>query len=160
MELKRRTAPLRLVAMRLNMPELEKVARQPGIVEAFRLTIQYHDGRHPDQIATLTRLQSGLSAHLEVHYRRANDQTLVLAHTVEVDRFQGLLTALRKLDFDRLDDPADMPWHGADLWLVERGAGTFHHDFMLAPDSATGVHAEVVRLIREKLREAVRAINP
>src|SRR5215813_5780297 len=119
MVLKRRTAPLRLLTLRLNVPELEKVARQPGIVEAFRLTIQYHDGRHPDQIATLTRLQSGSTARLEVHYRRANDQTLSLTHSIDIDRFLGLLIALRKLDFDRLDDPPDMPWHGADLWLLE-----------------------------------------
>lgn len=160
MELKRRTAPLRLVAIRLNVPELEKVARQPGIVEAFRLTIQYHDARHPDQIATLTRMQSSSPARLEVRYRRTNDQMLTLTHSVEVDRFQGLLIALRKLDFDRLDDPADMPWHGADLWLVERGAGMFYHDFMLAPESAKDVYAEVARLVRERLHEAVRAINP
>lgn len=160
MELKRRTAPLRLVAFRLNVPELEKIAREPGIVEAFRLTIQYHDGRHPDQIATLSKLQSGQAARLDVRYRRANDQVLTLTHAVDVDRFQALLMALRKLDFDKLDDASDIPWYGADIWLVERAAGTFHHDIMFAPDNARGVYSEIVRLVRERLHEAVRAINP
>src|SRR5262245_19543189 len=160
MELKRRTAPLRMIAFRLNIPELEKVARTPGIADAFRLTIQYHDGRHPDQVATLTRMQSGQPPSLEVRYRRTNDQSLTLSHSVGLERFLTLLVALRKHNFDKLDDPTDIPWHGADLWLVERAAGMFYHDIMLAPESASGVYGEIAQLMRENLREAVRAINP
>src|SRR4051812_42022643 len=89
--------PLRFIATRLAVLELEKVARQPGIAEAFRLTIQYHDGRHPDQIATLTKLQSSDSAKMTVHYRRANDASLVLEHTIAAERFRSFNTVLRKL---------------------------------------------------------------
>jgi hypothetical protein len=79
---------------------------------------------------------------------------------VDSARYSAIHGALRKLDFDKLDDPPDIPWHGADLWLVGRAAGTFHHDIIVAPESATGVYAEIVRLVRENLHEAVRAINP
>ena len=157
--MQRRAAPLRFIAVRLAIPELESVVRQPGVAEGFRLTIQFHDGRHPDQVATLTKRQSPGPARLAVHYRRADDRPLVLDYSVEAERFTLLNAALRKLGFDRLDDFPDIPWHGADLWLVERAAGTFHHDIILAPDSASGQHAEIVRLIREHLREATREIN-
>jgi hypothetical protein len=157
--MQRRAAPLRFIAVRLAIPELEAAVRQPGVAECLRVTIQYHDGRHPDQVATLTKLQSVSPIRLAVHYRRANDRPLVLDYTVESERFTALNAALRKLGFDKLDDFPDIPWYGADLWLVERAAGTFHHDIILAPDTATGCHAEIVRLIREHLREATRAIN-
>ena len=159
--MQRRAAPLRFIAVRLAVPELESAARQPGVAEVFRLTIQYHDGRHPDQIATATKMpQPGGPVRLNVHYRRANDQALVLEYAIDGERFSAMNAALRKLGFDKLDDPPEIPWYGADLWLVERAAGSFHHDLIIAPDGATGTHAEIVKLIRENLREAVRAINP
>jgi hypothetical protein len=158
--MQRRAAPLRFIAVRLAVPELENAVRQPGVAEAFRLTVQYHDGRHPDQIATLLKMQATGPIKLSVHYRRANDKSLVLEYSVEQNRFVLLDAALRKLGFDKLDDPPEFPWYGADLWLVERAAGTFHHDIIIAPDSATGPHADIVKLIRESLPQAVRAINP
>ncbi len=158
--MQRRAAPLRFIAVRLAVPELEAAVRQPGVAEALRVTVQYHDGRHPDQIATLTRMQGSGPATLEVHYRRANDKALTLDYVIGVERFVALHAALRKLGFDKLDDPPNIPWYGADLWLVERAAGTFHHDIIVAPDRSAGTHAEIVRLIRENLRESVRAINP
>src|SRR5258708_18236617 len=118
--------PFRLIATRRAVPELEKVARQPGIAEAFRLTVQYHDGRHPDQIATLTKLQSSANAKMTVHYRRANDDPLILEHAIAAERFRAFNAMLRKLGFDKLDDPDNIPWFGADLWLLERAALTFH----------------------------------
>ena len=158
--MQRRAAPLRFIAVRLAVPELETAVRQPGVAEAFRLTVQYHDGRHPDQIATLIKAQAIGPSKLSVHYRRANDQSLMLEYMVDPERFTTLNAALRKLGFDKLDDPPEFPWYGADLWLVERAAGTFHHDIIIAPDSATGAHAEIFTLIRDNLREALRAINP
>ncbi len=159
MTLKRRADPLRFIAVRLAVPELENVVREPGIGEACRVTVQYHDGRHPDQLATLTFRQSGGGAALAVHYRRANDKPLVLNPTISVERFRTFAAALRALNFDKLDDPPDIPWYGADLWLIERASGSFHHDLVIAPEKASGVYAQIVALVREQLRESVRAIN-
>ena len=158
--MQRRADPLRFIAVRLGVPELEDAAKQPGVVEALRLTVQYHDGRHPDQVATLIKMQSTGPIKLNVHYRRANDKPLALEYTIDPQRFTALNATLRKLGFDKLDDLPDIPWYGADLWLVERAAGSFHHDIIIAPGNATGTHAEIVKLIRENLRESVRAINP
>jgi hypothetical protein len=160
MPLERRADPLRFIAVRLALPELEIVARQPGVIEAFRVTVMYHEGQHPDQIATLAKRQGSLNPALAVHYRRANDKSFVLNFTIDSARFGVIHAELRKLGFDKLDDPPDIPWHGADLWLVGRASGTFHHDVIIAPETATGVYAEIVRLVRENLHEAVRPINP
>lgn len=160
MTLQRRTDPLRFIAVRLHVPELEQVVREPGVGEAYRLTVQYHDGRHPDQIATLAFRQSGGgSAALAVHYRRPNDKPLILTPTIPLERYRTFASALRTLNFDKLDDPPDIPWYGADLWLLERASGSFHHDVVIAPERASSVHAQIVALVREHLREAIRAIN-
>ncbi len=158
--MQRRADPLRFIAVRLSVPEVETAIRQPGVAEVFRVTIQYHDGRHPDQIGTLTKGQSPGPAKLAVHYRRANDSALVLDYRIESDVYMAFSAALRKLGFDKLDDFEDIPWYGADLWLVERGAGTFHHDIIIPPEKSSGPHAEIVRLVREYLPPVVRAINP
>jgi len=151
-------APLRFIAVRLGLPELETVARQPGVAESFRLTIQYHDARHPDQVATAIQLQG--SVKLTIVYRRANDEPLNLNYNIPTERFRALIGPLKRLGFDKLDDSPDLRWHGADLWLLERAASGFHHDLILAPDTAKTIYDEIVKLIHEHLREAIRAINP
>lgn len=161
MSLKRRADPLRFIALRLNLPEMVALVRTPGVSEAYRVTIQYHDARHPDQVATLIfRQGAGGSADLSVHYRRASGDPLVLLPNLPIGRCREFAAALRALNFDTLDDMADTPWFGADLWLIERASGSFQHDLVLAPERATGTHAAIAAVIRELLREAVRAINP
>ncbi len=160
MTLNRRTDPLRLIAVRLAVPELEKVAREPGIGDAYRVTVQYHDGRYPDQLSTLTFHHSGGgTAALSVHYRRANDRPLVISLRPPYERCREFAAALRVLQFDKLDDMPDVPWFGADLWMIERASGSFYHDILLSPERAHGVHGAIAALVREMLREAVRPMN-
>jgi hypothetical protein len=154
-----RSASLRLVAVRLDEPELEALARKPGVIEAFRATVQYHDGRCPDQVATLTKLRGTDGGSLRVAYRRSNDKPLVFDVTIDARRYGIFGAGLRKLEFDRLDDMPEIPWSGADLWLLERASGTFHHDIIIPPDHATGLYAQIVSLVRDNLKEAVRTIN-
>ena len=153
-------APLRLIALRLGLADLADEARRPGVAEAFRLTVKYHDARHPDQVATATKMQSNQTAQMAVHYRRATQNPLILEHTLDLDRFSAFMAALKKLGFDKLDDAPDIDWYASDLWLVERGASSFNHDIIIAPENATGAHAELVRLVRDQLHESIRGINP
>src|SRR5690242_17703723 len=104
-------APLRFIATRLSVLELERVARQPGVAEALRVTVQYHDGRHPDQIATYVKSQPTGEIRATVHYRRASEKPLILEYSVDTARFKVVNAALRKLGFDKLDDCDDIPWH-------------------------------------------------
>jgi hypothetical protein len=154
------SAPLRLIALRLNVPELVTVAHQPQVTEAIRFTVQYHDARHPDQVATLVRERADEGARLSVAYRRATGRALALDFRIDRARFEAFRAALKRIGFDRLEDFADIPWYGADLWLVERAAGSFHHDVIIPPGTGTGIHADIISLTRQYIREAVRAINP
>lgn len=150
--------PLRLIAARLNLPELEQVAIQAGVTETFRLTIKYHDGRHPDQVATVVKHQSKAVPSFSVLYQRINGDVLTLEHVLDVDRFRSLIATLKKMGFDRLDDDKSIDWIRSDVWLVERAASAFHHDVIIAPATATGIYADIVTLVTSSLREAVRAI--
>jgi len=152
----RRADPIRLVALRLRQDELRNVTRQPGVNEAFRVSIQYHDARHPNQVATLTRGHGG-SAALRVIYDKPN-KSVHFDYSIPFDRCRALLTALRQIKFDALDDQPDVPYVGVDLWLVERASGSFYHDVVLAPASAHGPYRELISAIEAQLKEGLRAI--
>jgi len=153
----RRADPIRLIALRLRQDELRNVTQQPGKNEAFRVTIQYHDAAHPNQVATLARGHSG-GCVLAVVYDKPN-KDVHFEYPVEAERYRALLAALRRVKFDSMDDQPDVPYFGVDLWLVERASGSFYHDVVLSPESARGFYRELILAIREHLKEAVRAIE-
>jgi hypothetical protein len=153
----RRADPIRLIALRLRQDELRNITQQPGVNESFRVTIQYNDTQHPNQVATLTRGHSG-TCHLKIVYDRPN-KDVHFDYPVEVERYKALLAALRRVKFDSLDDQPDVPYFGVDLWLVERASGSFYHDVVLSPDSARGFYRELILAIREHVKEAVRTIG-
>jgi hypothetical protein len=154
----RRANTLRFIADRLGLPELRVVIRQPGIDEAYRLTVQYFDGRHPDQVATLTRARDG-TVLLTVAYRRMHHQP-VFEYPLQLEQYRDFDLALRKLGFDRRDDQPDMPYMGQDFWLIERASGSFFHDMVLSPERAEGAYGWIVEAVRGRLPQAVRVIQP
>ncbi|MBN1201932.1 MAG: hypothetical protein JXJ20_08770 [Anaerolineae bacterium] len=153
----RRADPIRLIALRLKQDELRNLVRQPGVNEAIRLTIQYHNGTHPNQAATLTR-GHGDTCMLRVVYDKPG-KDVFFSYAVEAERYRALLGALRRIKFDTLDDQPDVPFFGVDLWLFERASGSFYHDVVLSPESARGFYRELMLAIREQLKEALRAIE-
>ncbi len=153
----RRADPIRLIAIRLRQDELKNVMHQPGVNEAFRVTVQYDSSEHANQVATLTRRHGGEAA-LRVVYDKAGKE-VYFTYTVEKDRYLALLGALRRVKFDEMDDQPEVPFFGVDLWLVERASGSFYHDVVLSPESARGHYRELVLAIREHLKEALRAIG-
>ena len=153
----RRADPIRLVALRLRQDELRNLTQQPGINEVFRVTIQFNDGRHPNQVATLMR-GHGSTCRLKVVYDKPGKQ-VYFDYDIEAERYKGLLAALRRVRFDDMDDQPDVPFFGVDLWLVERASGSFYHDVVLDPDSARGFYRELMLAIRQHLKEALREIN-
>lgn len=149
---------LRLVAVRLGLPDLQEVVRQPGINEAYRITIQYGDARHPAQVSTATHTQDG-SAWLEVVYKRTYHQPS-FEYPLTADQYLAFDLALRKLGFDRLDDQPDLPYIGVDMWLIERAAGSYRHAVVFSPESPPGVYGWIMDMVKERLPQAVRAIQP
>lgn len=157
--MRHQSAPLHVIALRLEVAELEAVVRQPSVVEGWRLTVHHHDGRAPDQIATWLKLRGEDSVPMTTVYRRASEKPLMLKHAISAERYQAFVKGARQLNFDKMDDTPDIPWTGADLWLLERAAGGFHHDVILVPDRAVGAHAALIALLRQHLKEALRTVN-
>ena len=153
----RRADTLRFIAMRLALPELVYVVRQPGFNEAYRITIQHHDSHLADQVATVTHAADG-TVNLNVVYRRARLNP-AFDFPLDEEHFRAFDLAMRRLGFDRRDDQPDLPYLGADLWLVERASGSFLHDVVLAPELADGVYGWFVDAIKEHLPLAVRSIQ-
>lgn len=146
-----------MVEFRLELPTLTRVATQPGVSELWRFVIHYPDGAHPDQAADLIiSLPGQPSAALTIHYRRGTDHPTILQLKIPATRARSLANGMRNLGFDRLEDMPAIPWHGAELWLIARGAGTFSRDLVLAPGTAQGVYAQIVALVRIHLYEAIR----
>lgn len=154
MGLMRRADPLRLLAARMGLAELTQVIREPTVNEALRVSIHYHDGRSPDSVATLRR-GLGEMCQLTVIYDRSPKRA-TLRYDIDLERYRDFLVALRRVKFDTLDDEEDLPFLGVDLWLVERAAGSFHHDVVLCPETARGFHREIILALGQHLPEAVR----
>ncbi len=154
MGLLRRADPLRLLASRMGLAELVQVTRQPTVNEALRVSIHYHDGRAPDSVATLRR-GLGSACELDVIFDRSPKRAF-LHYDISPQRYQDLLVAMRRVNFDKLDDEEDLPFLGVDLWLIERAAGSFYHDVVVCPDTARGHHRELILAFRQYLPEAVR----
>lgn len=158
MSMQRHADTLRFIAERLGLAGLRHVVRQPGVNEAYRISIHYYDGRHPDQVATLV-VGAHRTVTLSVAYRRMHNHP-AFEYSIDPDRFRMFDQTMRRLGFDHTDDQDDMPYLGADLWLLERSSGTFFHDLVLAPATAEGVHRDLMQAVTAHLKEAVRAIQP
>lgn len=156
----RRADPLRQLTERLQLPSFRAVLGLPGVNEALRISLQPHQQNIPASVATLER-RFGASCPMKVVYDRmdANNQRLAYDLQIPLERYQKLLAALRHNKFDTMDDEPNLPLLGVDLWLIERGAGTFRHDVVVSPQSAVGNHRELILAIRQHLPEAVRALS-
>ncbi|NDJ60144.1 MAG: hypothetical protein GYB67_03415 [Chloroflexi bacterium] len=149
---------LRAVAESLHLPKITAVAREPGMQAVYRITIHYYDRRFCDSVGTLRhKLTTG--AALTMHYQRAlSDKPLT--HTLLPRRCQEWAHTLQRLRFDSLPDQPGLPDYDAtDLWLIERAAGSFTKSVIVAPDLATGGHADLVAAVRAHLPETLRAVK-
>jgi hypothetical protein len=153
----RRADPIRLIALRLRQDELKNVIHRPGVNEAIRVTIQHDSRDHPNQVATLTRGHGGASALKVVYDKPGKD--VFFDYAIDDERYKTLVTALRRVNFDTMDDQPEVPFFGVDLWLVERASGSFYHDVVLSPEGARGFYRELILALREHLKEALRPIG-
>lgn len=149
---------LRAIADQLGVQPLSKVALQPGISAAYRLTVRYHDRRAADSLATLKRFGREETASLEVVYRALFDGKPLL-HTIDAERYTAFTTGLQTARFDNLTDQTNIPPHGVDLWLLERAAGGFAKSIILAPELTSNVYARIVYMVGTVLPEAIREVR-
>jgi hypothetical protein len=148
---------LRAIADQMQLKPIEKLTLQPGVWAVYRLTIRYHDRRARDSVATVTR-SGAAGARLEVVFRRLFEDKPLLFRVQQAD-YEGLMTGLQQVHFDRLEDQHDIPSYGVDLWMWERAAGTFYKSVIFAPELATGEHERLVKLAHTHLQEAVKEIE-
>lgn len=148
---------LRAIAESLGLEPVSRIAKQPGVQAVYRVTMLIHDGRASSAAATVTRVGQGVV--LELAYQRALDGKH-LTRTLPIPRYERFTSALVALGFDHLPDQPDLPDRPtADLWMVERAAGTFNRAVVLAPALAEGKHLSLVNAVRTYLPEALRELS-
>ena len=147
---------LRAVAERMGLSSVREDLKAPDVLGIYRLTIYYHDRRALDSCATLIDRRSE-GAQLSICYRGLFNQTPIV-HAIPDDRYQQFVQMLQRLRFDHIADQPRMPLYGLDFWMIERGAGGFVRSVIVAPQTAEGVHADLVNTIKDHLPEALRAI--
>src|SRR5258708_5214471 len=99
----------------MKLKPLEKLALQPGVRAAYRLTIRHHDRRAHGSVATLIRA-SGDGAILEMVFRGRFDQK-PLSSTVTQMNYEGLVQGFQKVKFDKRGDQPKIVSYGQDLWM-------------------------------------------
>jgi hypothetical protein len=149
---------LRGIADSLGLKPVTEIARQPGVREVYRVTVQYFDGRASNSVATLRSTQVG-GAVCEVAYQRALNRRPI-SHPIDEPRCQEFIQALKGIRFDKMADQSGLPaYNSTDLWLVERAAGTFSHSVILAPELARGDYNALANAVRHGLPEALRMVK-
>ena len=144
------------IAARCGLLTVAKLARTPGMQAVIRVTVSYHDRRARNAVTTVTRAISGI--RYEIVFDGAIGHPL--SHAFEQERYEALVRALLGIGFDHLKDAPDLPAPGkGDVWLIERGAGSFAHGLLLAPDRAEGVYSRLVNAVRHGLPEALRQVE-
>lgn len=147
---------LRAIAESLALEPVARIAKQPGVQAVYRVTVLIHDGRASSAAATVKRVGQGVA--LELAYQRALDGKHLLK-TLPIARYERFVSALAELGFDHLPDQPDLPDRPtADLWMVERAAGSFQRAVILAPALAQGAHLKLVEAVRTYLPEALREL--
>ena len=144
------------IAERIGLPTVAQMARRPGVQVVYRVTVHYHDGRACDSVATLLKsVAEGIT--FEVHYQNAL-QGKPLTPEIAPAGYEDFVQALQHINFDRMGDQPDLS-SAADLWLLERAAGTFAHSVVIAPHSASDLHARLVNAVKNGLPEALRVVK-
>jgi hypothetical protein len=147
---------LRGIAERIGLPTVAQIALRPGVQAVYRITVHYHDGRACDSTATLLRT-TATGIAFEVHFQNALEGK-PLTPEIAPKRYEEFVTALQNIGFDRMGDQPDLPG-ASDLWLVERGAGTFVHSVVVAPELAKDAHTRLVNAVKNGLPEALRMVR-
>jgi hypothetical protein len=149
---------LRAIAARMQLEPVAALALRPGVTDVYRVTLHVVAGQGRSVVATLTRHRisdaaltvcfEGALAHKALHYPVARM------------RFDAFALALRRAGFDHLPDAPDLPaLDRAEIWLVERAAGTYHHYVVIAPDTAQGAYSQVAEAVRSFLPEVLRKLE-
>jgi hypothetical protein len=155
--IERYASSLRYISERIGLPSVKVLAAAPGTQAVYRVTVHHDRLRAVDVIATLrrTRMQP---IELEVVYVGLFNNKPLHRRFTEAEA-ATFFDALNNLHFDHLYDQSEIPFYGADMWLVERAAGSYKRDVLVAPQTATGIHAHLVDVLQQYLPEITRELS-
>lgn len=147
-------ALLRGIATALGQPTVRQLALEPITREVFRITVQYGSSGTAPRVATVCRHINGMT--LEVIYA-GHFHNRPVTRTLDASAYEMFVSAIRGLKFDTLADHRDALEINADLWFLERGAGSFTKSLLINANTAAAeyaqIKAQVLRLIPEIVRE-------
>ncbi len=149
---------LRSIGDHMGLESAAAIAKHPGVVAVYRITVHYFDGRAHDSVTTLKRMTTG-EPSLETVYLRAF-QHKALTHPITLERVEAFAVALSEVKFDRMGDQANLPEYAStDLWFIERAAGMFSHGVVIAPATAEGDYGRLVNAVKNGLPEAIKQVG-
>ena len=151
-------AILRRIAERVGFPSVQRTATQPGVRAVYRVTMHYPDGRASDAVTTLVRFDVAGVMLATVYQGRFKNQPLT--RQIDLTDYETFLQEFRLVQFDNLSDQTNIPLYGADLCLIERGAGGFVKGVIVSPQTADQPpYSTLLDVVREHLSEAFREIK-
>lgn len=148
---------LRAIAYRTGVQALKDILRQPIMKAVYRVIVYHWDRRALDMVLTLHRAGADEAALTIVYDGLPHINPI--RHAMPLEQYEAFVLALHRLHFDKLKDQPRLPEYGADLWMIERAAGTFIRGVIVAPDHAQGAYAELVAVIRQYMPEVMREIQ-
>lgn len=147
---------LRLNAERAGLAKVSAIASRAGVREVYRVTVEYDRVRYASVVVTLTcRGMDDIEAGA-VYLGHFGNRPLL--RRISSEQYESFTVAMRQTGFDRLPDQPGIPFYGADLWLVERAAGSFSKSVIIQPERAADAYAQVVALVRASLPEVARQL--
>ncbi|MEM6282783.1 MAG: hypothetical protein AAF787_11360 [Chloroflexota bacterium] len=146
---------LRSISTQFQLPDTPTIAQQPGIQSVFRVTCHYPGGDFPDSVATVVSSQVGQPT-LTVHRNGSESNG---ENMLDRQAFEALTATLSTVKFDKLADQPDIPSTRANLWLIERAAGSFIKGVLLSPELATDDYQSLVFRLHELLPAAVEPLR-
>lgn len=140
----------------LGFEDFNWAARQAGVMSVLQVTAYYLRARVRHSVARVIEYQLGEVEMLLVYEGFNRHKPLRLS--VPKDRLEKLLGALRQAKFDAMRDQDGLSLTDRSHWLIQRGAGTYSHGVIVAPDKAQPPWSSTVNAIRDYLPGAIREV--
>jgi hypothetical protein len=114
--------------------------------------------RASDAVTTLVRSGVADVVLATVYQGRFNNKPL--ARQINLADYEAFVRDFGPAQFDKLPDQPNIPLFGADLCLIERGAGGFVKGVIISPQTATQPpYSTLLDVVRTHLSEAFRGIK-
>ncbi|MCY3978879.1 MAG: hypothetical protein OXG23_12335 [Chloroflexi bacterium] len=140
----------------LGLPELERAAREPGVMSALEVSAYYAERRLRHSVARIFEYQLG-DIELQVAYEgvRLEAAPRISLENEPMEKVNAVLLAVK---FGTLDHQPNLSHDERSLWLIRQAAGSHTHGVMVAPDRPEPPYSTIVNAIDDWLPAAIREI--